>query len=197
MPHYYTDEQIKFVKENIKGTSYKKMTEMFNERFGTNLKLSTMNGFLKRNNFTNGLNAHFKKGQKAWNKGMKGLDLAGENGKKTQFKKGQNPVNYRPVGSERVNVDGYVEIKIADPNKWQLKHRFIWEKANGEFPKGHAIIFGDGDRFNFDLDNLILITRRQLLYLNNNNLIQNDAELTRTGIKIADILSKIGELKKG
>ncbi|WP_083612210.1 HNH endonuclease [Paenibacillus sp. P32E] len=33
-------------------------------------------------------------------------------------------------------------------------------------PKGHAIIFGDGDRQNFDPNNLILITRGQLAIMN-------------------------------
>ena len=36
---------------------------------------------------------------------------------RTWFKKGHIPANYRPVGSERVNADGYIEVKVADPNK--------------------------------------------------------------------------------
>lgn len=46
-----------------------------------------------------------------------------------------------------------------------------------------------------DIDNLILVSRKQLLILNNNNLIKNDVELTKTGIIIADIYSKINERK--
>lgn len=63
-------------------------------------------------------------------------------------------------------------------------------------PKGHAVIFGDGNRRNFELDNLILVSRAQLAILNKHNLIQMDAELTRTGVVIADIYKKIGEWKK-
>ena len=55
---------------------------------------------------------------------------------------------------------------------------------------------GDGNKRNFDPDNLILVSRAQLVRLNQGNLIQNDAELTRTGITIADIQNKIGERKK-
>ena len=110
--------------------------------------------------------------------------------------KGQKPHNYKPVGSERVNGDGYVDVKIADPNKWRAKHRLLWEEENGPIPKGYVIIFGDGNRRNFQQDNLILVSKSQLAILNKNQLIQNDADLTRAGIVIADIYKKIGERKK-
>jgi hypothetical protein len=124
---------------------------------------------------------------------MKGLQIGGE---ETQFKKGNRPHNYKPVGTERVNGEGYVDVKIADPNKWRSKHILIWEKENGPVPKGHVIIFGDGNRLNLELDNLILVSRKQLAILNKNNLIQKDADLTRTGIIVADIYRKINEQKK-
>lgn len=191
--HNYTDEQIEFVRVNIKGTPYKKMWKMFNERFGTNLTYTQITGFLKRNNLTNGNDMRFEKGQKAWNKDMKGLRTGGEKG---WFKKGQTPLNHRTVGSERVNVDDYVEIKVAEPNIWKLKHRVVWQKENGPIPKSHAVIFGDGNRKNFDLDNLILVSRAQLARLNQNGLIQNHAELTRTGVIIADLMQKMVDRKK-
>lgn len=100
-----------------------------------------------------------------------------------------------PVGSERVNSDGYVDIKISDPNKWKGKHILIWEKENGPVPKGHCVIFGDGNNRNFDSNNLILVSRQQLIVLNKNNLIQSDADLTRTGVIIADLYQKINERK--
>lgn len=109
----------------------------------------------------------------------------------TQFKKGNRPANYMPVGSERINGDDYVDIKVADPNKWTGKHILIWEEHNGLVPEGHAILFGDGNRRNFDLDNLILVSRQQLAVLNKNRMIQNDADLTRTAILVVDVKRKI------
>ena len=101
-----------------------------------------------------------------------------------------------PVGTERTNTDGYVEIKIADPNKWKGKHRIIWEETHGPIPKGHVVIFADGNRRNFDPDNLLLVSRAQLARMNQTHLIKNDAELTKTGVIVADVLSKIGERKR-
>lgn len=96
------------------------------------------------------------------NKGKKGICAAGC--ERTWFQKGHIPANYRPVGSERVNADGYIEVKVADPNKWKLKHRVVWESVNGKIPKGSIIIFRDNDKSNTDIDNLLLIKRGHMQY---------------------------------
>lgn len=91
-----------------------------------------------------------------------------------------------------------MDIKVAEGQKhknWKGKHIVIWEAANGPVPKGHVVIFGDGNIRNFVPGNLLLVSRKQLVRLNQMNLIQEDAELTRTGILIADICNKIGEWK--
>jgi hypothetical protein len=175
--------------------------EVFNKKFGMSLEKSTFTSLVYRNGLHNGIDCRlntgyvptqFPKGHKPWNKGKKGIVTGG---KATQFKKGQVPVNYRPVGSERVNVEGYVEIKVADPKTWTYKHVFIWEEHNGQVPKGHVVIFGDGNRRNFDISNLILVSRRQLATLNKMRLVQKDAESTRTAVIIVDICHKINEKK--
>jgi hypothetical protein len=104
----------------------------------------------------------FKKGMKTWNKGIKGYMGANV----TSFKKGHQPKCYLPVGTESEDRDGYVKIKIADPNIWELKHRVIWEERFGSIPDKHAVIFIDGNKRNFDLTNLVLVHRRDLLYFN-------------------------------
>jgi hypothetical protein len=105
------------------------------------------------------------------------------------------PPQYRPVGSERINKDGYVEIKVADPRTWKLKQRYIYEQHYGEIPKGYYVIFADQDKRNFDIDNLIAVSRSEMLILNNNKLIYEDKELTKAGVNIAKILSKASKLK--
>jgi len=92
----------------------------------------------------------------------------------------------KPIGSIRIK-ERRQYIKIA-PHKWVQLHNHIWEQANGPIPKGHVLIFGDGDFLNTDLDNLILVTRKQLLILNGNNLIKDHADFTKVGVMIADLL---------
>ena len=115
-----------------------------------------------RTNGRQGSGTRFVKGHATWNKGMKGLDLAGERGKATQFKKGIRQgvavKLYQPIGIERVSKDGYLQRKINDdmpPQKrWRGVHIILWEERNGPLPKGHAIVFRDSDKKNIVYENL-------------------------------------------
>jgi len=190
----YTEEQAKFIADNVKGVSNKDLARMFNIRFNLNVKPSTIKSYKGNHKLSGGIDTRFKPGSIPFNKGKKKFWVGGE---ETQFKKGNKPHNYLPVGTERVNGDGYVDIKIADPNVWRGKHILIWEAKNGPVPKKHAVLFGDGNNRNFDINNLILVSRNQLLIMNRNNLIKNDADLTRTGLIIADLHQKISKRIRG
>ena len=112
--------------------------------------------------------------------------------KPTLFKKGHT-TNSRPVGSERIDKDGYIQVKVGLPDKWKLKHIHVWETHNGKLPKNHCVIFLDGNIRNYDIDNLTIISRAENLYLNNNKLRFNDKELTQSAVNIAKLNSKIRE----
>ena len=191
--HFYTQEEKDWLRDNVVGHSYKEVTEGFNEVFGLQLKQTQISGLIKRYGLCNGRDCRFKKGHVSFNKGKKGVGGWAP----TNFKKGHVPWNYKPVGSERINADGYAAVKVADPKKWRCKHAVIWESINGPIPKGHVVAFGDGNKQNFSSDNLILISRRQLAVINKHGLIYNSAELTKIGLKIADIKIKIGDRKRG
>lgn len=201
MNRKYTQEHIDFLAANISGCPFKALTAKFNERFRMSISVSAMVTLTNKHGLHNGIDSRlnkgheptqFKKGLIPWNKGLKGTG----GWEPTQFKKGHIPGNYKPVGTERVNGDGYADIKVADPNKWKGKHVLIWETVNGPVPPGHVIIFGDSNNRNFELSNLILVSRKQLVRLNQLNLIKDDTELTKTGVIIADIYNKIGERRK-
>lgn len=192
--HIWTEEEKEYLKEITPGHHYREIQELMKEKFNLDLTLNQIKGAIGRYKLNTGLNGQFPKGHTPFNKGVKGV--AYEGSKKTWFEKGHTPKNHRPVGSERINVDGYTEVKVAEPRTWRLKHQLIWEQHNGPAPKGHAVIFGDGNTQNFDINNLILVSRQQLLILNRNKLIQQDTDLTKTGVIIADLLMKIGEINK-
>jgi len=192
MAHKYTVEQSKFILDNYYGKTTKELVILFNAQFGTHIKYDQLRAYKKNRKLSSGVVTKFKRGHAPANKGIKGAG----GWEPTQFKKGHRPYNYQAVGTERINGDGYIDIKIADPNKWRGKHILIWEKHNGPIPKGHVVIFGDRNKRNFYIDNLLLISRKQLLMMNRKNLIQSDTELTKTGIIIADIENKINEINK-
>ena len=191
--HYWTDEQLQFLREQYPKFSKKELLIKTNNHFRLDLQMNQLDACLKNHKITSGRTGRFTKGQPSWNKGKKGWQSGGEAG---WFKKGHLPANYRPVGSERINADGYIEIKVADPNKWQLKQRYVWEQVHGLIPKGHVIIFLDQNKLNCELDNLMMIPRSKHARMCQNGLFFDQAESTKTGMLLADIYTKVGERKR-
>jgi hypothetical protein len=180
----YTDEMKQFILDNYKGRYNQELADLFNQKFNTNITSRTIKSYKANNKLNSGLTSKFRKGQTPHNKGKKMPKEVYEKVKHTMFAKGNVPPNHRPVGSERISKDGYIEVKVAEPNKWRLKQRVVYEETKGKIPEGCPIIFLDGNKRNFDIDNLRCITRSELLYLNCNGL-NNSNEITETGILMA------------
>ena len=191
--HIWSDEEKQYLAEITPGRGYKEIQSMMSCKFGFDYTHHQIKGAITRNKLNTGRTGRFEKGHATWNKGTKGLTKANV----TSFKKGQKSHNYKPVGSERIVKDGYCEVKVSDTGRrWRPKHVLIYEKHHGKVPKGSAVIFLDGDKRNFDIDNLYLVTRSQLAMLNKNSLIQKDAELTKTAINVVDLMKKISTIEK-
>ncbi len=115
----------------------------------------------------------FKKGDEPWTKGKKQSDYmtveAIEKTKKTRFISGQTPHNIKQNGfiSIRRDVDGrlYKWIRITK-NKWVHLHRYVWQNAFGQVPHSMIITFIDRNTMNVELNNLELISNKELLRRN-------------------------------
>ena len=191
--HIWSDEEKQYLAEITPGRGYKEIQSMMSCKFGFDYTHHQIKGAITRNKLNTGRTGRFEKGHATWNKGTKGLTKANV----TSFKKGQKPHNYKPLGSERITKDGYCEIKVSDTGRrWKSKHLVVYEKHHGKVPRGSVVIFLDGDKRNFDIDNLHLVTRNQLAMLNKNSLIQKDAELTKTAINVVDLMKKISAIEK-
>lgn len=192
----WTDDMRLFVLENYYGVTTKDLTEKINSEFGVDYSCKAVASYKKRYGLRNGIDARFPKGHVPQNKGQKMPAHVYEKAKRTMFKKGQAPVNHRPVGSERVTVDGYVEIKTEEPNVWQLKHRVIWERENGPVPEQTVLIFLDGNPLNVSLENLKLITRSELLIMNRYDLFTEDANANESASNLARLIDQTNKVKK-
>lgn len=191
--HVWSEEEREYLKEITPGRHYREIHEMMNDKFEYQFTYVQITAAIKRYNFKTGFDGRFKKGNVPLNKGTKGLTGAN----KTSFKKGNIPQNKRVIGSERISVDGYTEIKVKEPNKWKLKHRVLYEKYhNVKLTKKDIIIFLDGNKQNLNKDNLYRVTREQLVRLNQFDLIKEDKDLTKVGINIADVIVKYGKLNR-
>lgn len=110
----------------------------------------------------------FKPGQIPWNDGTP--FASGGRSVETRFKPGNMPHTWRPIGTERVSKEGYLERKVADTRvskrDYVPVHHLVWREAGREIPKGSVLAFRDGDKRNFAIDNLELVTRQELMRLN-------------------------------
>lgn len=176
-----------FIYKNYVGTGHQAMADMLNQKFGTQYTKADVKSYYSNHKLNSGLTGRFEKNHTPANKGKKGIHTPGS--EKGWFKKGSMPKNHKPVGSERIdNKDGYTSVKTAEPNVWKLKHKLIWEEANGPIPPGHVVTFLDGDKTNFNLDNMALISNAEHLQLIRSGLRCSDSELTKTGILITKVI---------
>jgi len=185
----YSKEHLDWLRENYPLMAASDLTAAFNEKFGA----------IKRTLFRKGLRSgrtgRFGKGDNAWNKGKSGY--MGENA--TSFKKGNLPHNHRPLWSERIDRNGYIEMSVPERNpytgfetRFKHKHVWIWEQTHGKKPKSTAVIFKDGNNRNFELENLILVSRNELLSANLHGYKNQPEELKPVILNIAKIEAKAG-----
>ena len=99
------------------------------------------------------------------------------------------------IGKERIINSGYVQVKTGR-NKWEFKHKVVYENHYGKIAKNNCVIFLDGDKTNFDINNLAKVSKGQLIVINRHNLIRNNPELTKAGIQIASLIMKTNEAKR-
>ena len=138
-----------------------------------------------------GTKTRFKTGNSPPNKGKKQHEYMsavsiGESAK-TRFTVGHTPHNWKPVGSTRITKDGYCEVKVKEPNKWQLLHRKVWVMVNGAIPPGYNVQFRDKNRLNCAPSNLYIIDRKTQMI--NNSINRLPKELISV-IKLASKLNK-------
>ena len=99
----------------------------------------------------------------------------------TQFKAGMVPHTWRPIGHERVSKEGYLQRKITDTGvtrrDYVAIHHLVWRMHGHTVPQGYALCFIDGDKRNFDINNLELVHRSELMRRNSVHRLPKEAAL--------------------
>lgn len=181
----YTPGQLSFLKENYKTMDRSELTEAFNKKFEQDRTLNAIHGTCKRNKFKSGRTGYFPPGNKPWSTGTKGICKPNA----SSFQKGNRPANWKPVGHERIDRDGYTLIKVEEPNVFKFKHRVLWEKEHGEIPDGFLIAFIDGDKSNFDdIANLELISKQE-------NVRRNKMQISTAPEPVKETMKLIAKLQ--
>lgn len=138
----------------------------FQATFGrTDVSQANLTALCKRRGWLTGRTGRFTPGQTPANKG-KPMPYHPNNAA-TRFKKGNRTGRanqlWKPIGSERLSKEGYIERKIHDglplQSRWRGVHLIRWEEIYGPVPDGHCLKCQDGDRSNTDPANWRAIPR--------------------------------------
>lgn len=205
MINKYPEGMLEFVKQNAAGKTTQEITALVNNKFGAGtITKEKMRAYKKNHKIKSGLDCRFKKGQKAFNKGLKWDQYMSPEGqarsKKTTFGKGHPPHNLREVGDQSKTTDGYHITKIKSEGiqreRWQFTHRLIWEEANGPVPEGKMVEFADGNKDNLDVNNLILTDRNEHINLIRMIPKRENAEITKTALNLVKLENAIEKRRK-
>lgn len=150
----------------------------FCEVFGReDVSFDNFKALCTRKGWRTGRDGRITEGSRPWNQGRKCTEGEGgrhPNARKTQFKTGvrQGVATrlYKPIGTERLTKNGYLERKVHDgmplQSRWRAVHLIHWEGENGALPKGACLKCLDGNRQNTAPDNWVAIPRGALPFLN-------------------------------
>ncbi|MDL2266791.1 HNH endonuclease [Desulfovibrio sp. OttesenSCG-928-G15] len=217
----WTEEEKAFLRENIKGTPFKTLTERFNAKFNASFQAEA----LKKRCYTLGLGKTGHLGGppslRDWTEeehlflrnNVKGTPYATlAEMFNTKFNACLTPKQIQhlcsrrgyggnglcvqvPIGTEYVRKRG-IQVKVAHPKVRRFKHHLVWEDAFGPIPKGCVILFADRNNTNCALDNLLLATSAEASCMGVLNLFSDDPELTKAGLNTARLICSLRTAKK-
>jgi hypothetical protein len=120
----------------------------------------------------------FKKGNIPYNKGMKRGSVSPD----TEFKKGVHTSNFKGYGiphiCNRTNRKNDIYVTIPEQIEYSVRRRkyinrkrislarYLWTRFFGEIPKGKIIYNTAQDNDKIEIENLILISRAELIKIN-------------------------------
>ena len=168
--HYYTEEEVAWLKENQDKMTRAKLAEAFNARFGASVDRSSISDKCAKD-----LKLH-----RSANTGRYG----GRQKEQLQIgtiRKNQVGTYIKMQDSGNAHSTGYQEPY------WMPLQKKIYQDAHGEIAHNQFVIFLDGNTENFDIDNLYPIDRKISVRMSQNDWWSKERESTLTAIKWCEL----------
>lgn len=196
-----TKEQDAFVRASYKQMPTHGVTDALNKKFGTDFVVNQIEAYINNHRILSGRTGCFEKGNTPWNNGTKGHGLTVAN--PGSFKPGNVPATIKPLYYERLSKDKLIEIKVPIPHErkgtatqYMPKQRWVYEQHHGPIPDGYVVSFLDGDRANFEPENLIALSRAEMLRLNQNGYRYIHDDLKPSVLVLSRLQAKASEVIK-
>lgn len=163
------DKEIEiFIRENAAGKFSKELTELVNKKFNKNYSVTQIKNF------------------KSFKKIKSGIDMKLKTNPRTS-----------PIGAERLRKDnGYIEVKVAQPDVWKKKGAVVWESINGAIPPRHKIIHLNSNKLDCRIENLACVSQEEMGWLLQLGNTYNNAPVRQTKLNIAKLKIAIKEKRK-
>ena len=166
--HTWTNEQIEYLKKIAEGTPRKEIVKKLNDKFNLNLTILQVRDCMNSRGIRNNIDKRF----------------SAKDGNRCQQEK--------PVGTISKWECGYTRIKTGK-NEWEFIQRYVWKEHYGEIPPNHSVIFLDGNTDNYNIENLALVDRNELMKYNSMRLNSDNQELNRVAVNLAKLITKAKE----
>jgi len=164
----YSEELVQFIENNRLKHNINKLCEMIYKKFDKEITPKTLRKYFYRHNLT------YKK----------------------QLCRRWNATNSKPIGTEsEPDQNGLVRIKINE-KQWVYKQRYIYEQHYGKIPKGYKVVFLNGDKTDYSIENLAIAPNKDVLFVYGQELNSKDAEVTKLGLQVARLINKTKELNE-
>ena len=165
----FTDEEHQFILDNVEGMTYSQLSYLMFKKLRSKRTATSISNYCSRNGISNNIHSH-----------------------KGQFASGHIPPATLPIGTERIDYRGdvFVKVSIRGKEREKGKHKKVieWKKHGGSLNDDDIIIFLDGNRKNFDIDNLLPIPRKVFLYLTREQLLTEHREINLAIINYANLM---------
>lgn len=169
----YTNAQKNFLLKHIYDMSYKELTLLFNKTFGTNVSVYSISDLCTKR----------LKIKRCKNEGrfFVGQIRSSANVGTTVLRSG-----YLYIKTNSIRHNGKTTYSDMKEN-WMPYQRYVYEQKNGKVPEGGIVIFLDGNKNNFDIENLYCINRKIACVMNKNRWFSSDRNATLAAIKWCEL----------
>lgn len=224
--HFYSEEEIRWIKANLQGHTWYEITDLFNERFDTNAYWASLKSYcvkhgIKHSDATPGVK--FTREQESWLRDntagrtwpeiMKAFNKRFGAHKtlvalKSKANRRMNVYSNGRCGAHTGNIphnlqpDGAKAVRTSGYHyvkyngKWMPKQLMVYEMHYGKLPENMFVVFLDGNPTNYDLDNLYPVDRRIHATMCLNGWYSTSPELTLTALKWCELYYAVRRVVK-
>jgi hypothetical protein len=183
----FTKEQRDILTAYIPGHHMNEIQQFIQEQFRVTYSLKQVGAYCQNHKVRTGFSGQFGKERSPvpYSPFKPGKHISPA----TEFKKGQASIKTLPIGTRRDKKDGVTWVKVSNvgSHRWRMEKTLVWEKANGPIPDGAVIKLIDGNPKNIAPDNLMLMTKAEVLRYNRRGFNTTNQTINRAALNLAKL----------